>query len=49
MEAKRIEIPILLRAGFMKTEISKQLKVSRMTIHRAEQRLKSSEFLMDRA
>ena len=48
MEAKRIEISTLLRAGFKKTDISKQLNVSRMTVYRVEQRLKVSESLKDR-
>ena len=46
--AKGIEISTLLHAGFKKTEISKQLNVSRMTVHRVEQRLKASESLKDR-
>ena len=32
MEAKRIEMSSLFRAGFKRTEISKQLNVSRMTL-----------------
>ena len=34
MEAKRIEIFILLRSDFKNTENSKRMNVSRMTIHR---------------
>ena len=49
MEAKKRNIlSTLLRVGFKKIEISKQLNVSRMTVHRVEQRLKASESLMDR-
>ena len=33
MESKRVEIFTLLREGFNKTEILKQLNVSRMTVH----------------
>ena len=47
MEAKRFEISTLLLASFKKTEISKQLNVSRMIVHRVEQRLKDSEFHND--
>ena len=38
----------MLHAGSKRTEISKQGKVIRMTIHRVEQRLMASEFLRDR-
>ena len=47
MEAKRIEMFTLLRAGYKKTEISNELNVSRMAIHRVEQHLKASESLKD--
>ena len=43
MEAKWIEVSTLVLAGFKKTEILKQLNVSRMTAHRSEQRLKALE------
>ena len=43
MNAKRIETTTLLRAGFKKTEISKQLNANRMTVHSLEQRLKASD------
>ena len=46
MEAKRIEISTLLRTG-LKIEISKQLNVSRMSVHQVEQCLKGSESLKD--
>ena len=42
MKAKRIEIVTLLCAGLKKTETSKQLNISRMTVHRVQQRLKAS-------
>ena len=45
MEAKRINISILLRVGFKKTKISKQLNASRVTVYRLEQRLK--EIVLD--
>ena len=45
MEAKRTEISTLLRAV---TEISKQLNITRMTVHRVEQRQKASESLKER-
>ena len=48
MEAKRIKISALLRAGFKKADISKQLNVSRMIVHRVDQRLEASEYLKDR-
>ena len=38
---KRIEIPTLLRAGFKKTKVSKQLNISRMPVNRVEQHLKA--------
>ena len=41
-------ISTLLRAAFKKTEISKQLNVSRMTVHREKPRLKASESLRNR-
>ena len=44
MEAKSIEISSLLRAGFKETEISKQLNVRRISVHRVEQRLKTLKF-----
>ena len=47
MKAKRYEIFTLLRMGFKKTEISKQLNVSRTSILWVEQRLKGSEFQKD--
>ena len=47
MEDKIVEIYTLLRVGFKKTETSKQLNASRMTVHRVEQRLKTSESLTD--
>ena len=49
MREKRIEISSLLRARFKKIEISKQPKASKMTVHRAEQRLRASEPLKDRS
>lgn len=48
MEAKRIEISALLRAGHKQTDIAKQLNVSRMTVYRVAQRLNNSETLKDR-
>ena len=48
MEAKRIEISALLRAGHKKSEIAKRPKVSRMTVHRVADRLRNSETLKDR-
>ena len=36
MEAKKIEISTLLPTGFRKTEISKQLSVSKMTVRPVE-------------
>ena len=45
MEAKSIELSTLLQAGFKKTKISKQLNISRITVHWVKQRLKASEFL----
>ena len=47
MEARRIEIFPLLRAGLKNTEISKQLNVNRMTVHRVERRLNASKFAKD--
>ena len=47
MEAKRIEMYALLRASFTKTEISKQLNISKMYVHLVEQRFKASGFLKD--
>ena len=43
MEAKRIEISVLLREGHKKSEIAKRLKASRMTVHRVADRLRNSE------
>ena len=43
MEAKRIEVFTFLRKGFKKTEISKQVSVSRMTVHQVEQHLKAEQ------
>ena len=37
----------MLRAEFKKTEILKLLNVSKITVHRVEQRLKASNFLED--
>ena len=48
MEAKRIEISALLRAGHKQTDIARQLSVSRMTVYRVAQRLNNSETLKDR-
>ena len=48
IKATRVDILTLLRAGFKKTEISMKLNVSKLTVHRVEQRLKSSECLRDR-
>ena len=48
MEAKRIEISALLRAGHKPTDVAKQLNVSRMTVYRVAQRIKNSEPLHDR-
>ena len=48
MEAKRIGIAALLRAQHTKAFIAKHLKVSRMTVHRVADRLKSGEGLKDR-
>ena len=45
MEAKRIEVSALLRAGHKKSEIAKRLKVSRMTVHRVADRLRNSQTL----
>ena len=45
MEAKVIELSTLLRVSFKKTDISKQLNVSRSTILPMEQRLKASKSL----
>src|SRR5277367_710980 len=47
MEAKRVEIPALLRAGHPKSEIAKLLNVSRMTVHRVAVRLKNGGDLKD--
>ena len=47
MQAKIIEILILSCAGFKKTEILKQLNISRITVHQVHQRLKASESLRD--
>ena len=47
MDAKKIALFTLLREGFKKIEISEQLNVSRITVHRMEQRLISLEFLKD--
>ena len=41
IEDKRIEISTLLSVSFKKTEISKQLNICKMTVHGAEQRLKT--------
>ena len=41
--AKIIEISTLLLGGFKKTDILKQLKVSRRNVHCVEQHLKASE------
>ena len=48
MEAKKIEVSALLRAGHKKSEIAKRLKVSRMTVHQVADRLRNSETLEDR-
>ena len=48
MEAKRIEISALLRAGHKQTDIAKQLNVNRMIVYRVSQRLNNSETLKDR-
>ena len=48
MKDKIFEIFSLLRAGFKKTRILKQLNVSRTTVHRVEQHLKASENLKAR-
>ena len=48
MEAKRSEISTLLRASLQKTETSKQLNISKMSVHRVKQCLKASETLKDR-
>ena len=48
MEAKKVEMITFLLAGFKKTEVSKQLDVSRKAVHRMKQRLKASVFLKDR-
>ena len=48
MKAKQIEISILLRSGFKKTEISKQLNVNRMTVHRVERMINPLKSLKDR-
>lgn len=48
MEVKRVEISALLRAGHNKSDIAKQLKTSRMTVHRVAERLKNDEGLKDR-
>ena len=42
IEAYRIDISTLLQASFKKTEISKQLNVSRISVHGVEQRLEAS-------
>ena len=47
MEAKIIEISVLLRAGHKKLEIAKRLKVSQMTVHRVADSLRNSETLKD--
>ena len=49
IEAKIIEISTLLHADFKKSEISKQLNVSKIIAHRAKQRLKASDSLKDRS
>ena len=48
MEAKRIEISALLRAGHKRTDIAKKLSVSRMTVYRVAKRVNNSEILKDR-
>ena len=47
MEAKRIEISALLRAGHSKSDIASQLKVSRRTVYRVADRLTNNETLKD--
>ena len=47
MEAKRVEVPALLRAGYPKSEIAKILNVSRMTVQRFAVRLKNGGDLKD--
>ena len=48
IKATITEIFTFLTCDFKKTEISKQMNVSRMTIHRVEQLLSASETLKDR-
>ena len=48
MEAKRIEIAALLRASHKKAEISNQMNVSRMTVHRVVKRLEETQSFKDR-
>ena len=47
MEAKRVEVPALLRARYPKSEIAKILNVSRMTVQRVAVRLKNGVDLKD--
>ena len=47
MEAKRIEISALLRASHKKSDIAKLLNVSRMSVHKAANRLRDGETLKD--
>ena len=47
MEAKRIEVSALLRAGHGKSDIAEILNISKMTVHRVAKRLENFESLQD--